>query len=207
MNKKLILFTCGIAALAFGGVASYLFFTSSREVDAPEFVFSAEAAPGWWAGRNYNARAGVDDSYQGDTPIDKLDTAFISVHHGENEMSPADDNCFLMYSYFDYPLHDTTQAYTDYEQAKKGGQGDDIALTTTTTSRAQLSTPEGAIDYDLRQYSLDGASLGDMQHGYAIGFATMKSGYVRIEGVCKDSTSLKGIVTTLPAITLRAPRA
>jgi len=196
MNKKLILgISLGTFLIAACGTVAALYFFAPKPQEVtkeaakkPVFSFNSGAAAGWWT----SGGSSEDDG------------AFVSIHHGEGEMKPASDSCFLMYEYKNQPLTNAQQAYTDYEHGKSGTtMGDDVILTTKGTSQQQISTPDGISSYELRQYSLDGPSLEKTMHGYMIGYATLPSGQVRIEGVCDTSDDLAGAVEVLPAVSLR----
>ena len=196
MNKKLILgISLGTFLIAAGATVAALSFltpapqAATEEVaKKPSFSFNSSTTTGWWT----SGGSSEDDG------------AFVSIHHGEGEMKPASDGCFLMYEYKNQPLTNAEQAYTDYEHGKSGTtMGDEVILTTKGTSQQQISTADGISSYELRQYSLDGPSLEKTMHGYMIGFAALPGGQIRIEGVCNTSDDLVGAIDVLPAVSLR----
>jgi|GEM_PF-1062497 len=204
-KKKVFVLIGVIAAVAAVAVILAFLFTRVYQIGAsvPTFTFSSEQAPGWWGAKNHNAQALFDEeTYKGDTPKEKLSVAAINVFHGAGEGQSAPDNCFVMYSYYTYPLEDKAAAYTDYENAKDNNDPT-TTLTTVNSSTQTLATPEGSVSFELRQYDLQ--MTGDTtsyQHGYEIGFVSLQNGYIRVEGVCSEASQLAATLPALSAVKL-----
>lgn len=165
----------------------------------PKFAFDNSKAEGWWSNGNLNLQKVAGADYQRKEPKDKLPVADLTMHHGEPNKSAADDNCFIMFSYFDYALDSMDSAHKAYED-KKSEQGTIKVLKPVTIT---VDTPEGNKEIEMRQYDF---TIDDEKalSGYQIGFAPLDNGYMRIEGVCKEADDLKTLKNVMDAVKLEA---
>ncbi len=193
--------TIVISIVALAAVGAGLFFIKPWQPPVPFFSFQNEQATGWWGGTNGNPRASTTEDYLGEIPREKLGVAYTTILHGEGEGKSASDNCFLMYSYYDYAHENLAGEYEAYERAKTSFG--DAALTRTNTTQQTIATFEGERSYELRQYALDGTSVKDSLKGYEIGYVKMDNGYIRIEGVCATAEQLTETLRVLPSVQLK----
>lgn len=201
MTKNKIIIASISSVVVLAAVGAGLYYLKPWQAPIPEFSFNAQQAPGWWGGTNGNTQASVTEDYAGDTPREKLAVAYTTILHGEGEGKSAPDNCFLMYSYYDYHPESLSGEYEAYEKAKIAFG--DTTLTRVSTSQQRITTFEGERSYELRQYEFGGESVKDSLKGYETGFVEMDNGYIRIEGVCATANALSETLAVLPSIQLK----
>lgn len=181
-----------LAAAALFSIGYHIYGRIEASQPLPKFSFDQSNAAGWTASQNVNVQdVARSTTYTGAEPIDKLPISDLTVHHGSEKDIP-NDNCFLMYSYYKRPLDDLNAAYEVYIDRKtKDGKVEELGSTEQT-----FVTFEGDVSYQFKQYRyvIEGQ---DTLQGYAIGFASLASGYIRIEGVCKAAEDL---ALTLPIL-------
>src|SRR5690606_30980447 len=91
-------------------------------------------------------------NYTGEEPIDRLPVADITVFQGEpHSEAPSAESCFVLYSYYNYPLTDSDAAYADYFDRKDTSGGE---LESFEPIIQTIDTFEGVKEYDLHQYRL-----------------------------------------------------
>lgn len=200
MTKKTIIIA-SVITISLLGVGAGLFYFKPWEPTIPQFVFDNDKAPDWWGGKNNNSRANATKDYMGDTPVDKLDVAGMTILHGTGEGQSAADSCFFMYSYYDYLPESIEAKYADYSD-RKSDSGDGAVVAVTATDTRSISTFEGDRSFELRRYNLTIPGQ-DMMNGYAIGFAELSGGHIRIEGVCKTTEDVEKALPVLTAVSLK----
>jgi len=181
-----------VALAAVLGIGWHIYGRAQDSKPLPTFHFDASKASGWTGRDNINVQAVArSTTYKGTEPIEMLPIADLTIYHGEPN-SPAEDNCFVMYSYFDRVIGDLSTAYKDYAD-RKSKEG---ALEVFDPIPQTISTGEGDKNYYLRQYryTIDNQ---DALQGYQVGFVPLESGYIRVEGVCK---TYEDLALTLPIL-------
>lgn len=193
-----------IGGLLIAGVAAAIIFTyHQRSSPGPNFSYDSSDTHDWYESHNGNLQAyatALGSNYQGNEPIEKLAVADFTVHHGEKgaDKTP-EDNCFVGFSYFDYPLDGGLKAaYDKYEESmKQKGNLESFA-----SDKKALATYEGYKDYELKQYNftIDGKPT---LSGYQIGFINLTSAHIRIDGACQTANDLKLTIPILEAVTFK----
>lgn len=197
MNKTTI--TYGVLLIAGAALFGVLAYTFRAQPEPPKFSYDGSKVSGWKGSENINLQTVAGSNYQGKEPVDKLPVADLTVHHGESSTDIPDDNCFVMFSYFDYLLDDAGEAYKKYEDSKKH-QG---SLTVLKPQKARIATYEGVKEFDMRRYDFTVGSDDDSAlAGYQIGFIPLAGGYIRTEGVCKTADDLHLISSVVDAVEL-----
>lgn len=177
----------------------------SGNLAVPVFTFNQTLAPGWFNTSNYNSQANVDPETYDESisePINQLPIASTGVHHnGPDNTDQHPDNCFVLFSYYDYPLDDILAAYTEYEERMNTwGSFEQLGV-----SEQTITTPEGDKLYHLCNYQtiVDGGS--NYMSGNQIGFVALSSGHIRIQGVCQTAKDLHLSTAILSSVQLRLP--
>lgn len=173
---------------------------AAAATNALVFTFTQEKAPGWWSSGNHNPGAEAKGGHTSEGPAIELPLASMSVHHG-SEDAPMPDNCFVTYNYYNSRLKSIAAAYKEYESQKVAGTKDALFQMVKESSET-LTTPEGKLPFQLRQYHLK-VNTGNYLEGNAVGFIAMKNGYVRIDSVCKSSQQLAATLPVLAAVQLK----
>lgn len=200
MTKKNVILLC-LGTFILGASVTGIFTWQPWQSTPPRFAFNQQLVPNWWSGDNSNPRESWNaDEYMGDQPIDEMEVAAINVMHGSAGTSAA-DNCFVMYSYYDYLPNSIAEEYQKYED-QKSAFSDGIAFERIGVSQQSITTFEGDIPYELRQYKLVNKPVETSLEGYQIGFAALSSGYVRIEGVCKAGDDLSKTLDVFRSVRL-----
>lgn len=186
-----------IAIAALFGIGYHIYGRIEASRPLPKFSFDTSKAPGWTGSKSVNIQdVAKSTTYRGEEPIEALPIADITIHHGSAKDIP-EDNCFTMYSYYRRPLGAADTLYKEYVERKaKDGTVEELSTTDQT-----IVTFEGDVSYQLKQlrYTIEGK---DTLQGYAIGFAPLPSGYIRIESVCKTAEDLTLTLPPLSAVTL-----
>lgn len=192
----------GLAA----SVGMYIYSTnkdSALSAEPPTFAFNKSQGDGWWGRENVNVQEVAKTSnYTGQTPIEKLPVADLTIFQGESMADKPEEGCFISYSYYDFPLSDVKSAYSNYFGGKHTDAG---TLDTFEPIKSSIDTFEGTKEYDLHQYrfTLDGQ---DTLQGYQIGFIPLSSGYIRTEGICKTYEDLMLTEPILGSVELLDPK-
>lgn len=139
----------------------------------------------------------MGSNYRGSEPIDRLPVADMTVHHGEKGTKAPTDNCFIAFSYYNYPLESLATAYNTYESLKK----EEGSLKPLQETNEIIKTYEGNKEFILRQYDFK-VDRDDALSGYEVGYIELASGHVRVEGVCNTADTLALTVPILGSVTL-----
>lgn len=192
-----------IIVLVVFGVAGAIMFTfaQNHKPTPPHFVYDSSNIEDWYENQNGNLQALAENlggEYKGSEPIEKLPVSDMTVHHGKKGagMTPA-DNCFVGFSYFNYPLENgLDDAYKQYETGKQ----ERGKLTTIASETKKIKLANEEKEYSLKQYdvSVEGESI---LSGYEIGFIELASGHIKIEGVCQTAENLALTQPILQAVT------
>lgn len=200
MNKSIIptIALALVTLLAITGMVQYA--RTHNGSNEPVFSFDESKADGWWGSKNSNQQSVAGSDYSGKEPRDKLPTADISVHHVTADKVAEKDGCFVLFSYYNYPLDNVADAFKAYED-KKTNLDDKAKLETIGTLDKTLATYEGAVSFELRQYDLS-VPGNDVLSGYEVGFANTNEGHIKTEGVCKAASDLPLTLPAIDAVTL-----
>lgn len=161
----------------------------------PVFIFDQSKAPGWWAGDNYNSQAGVDDTYEGDVPPDKLPVAGFNIFKGKKGQNETD--CFVMVSYYDYK-EDVARLKEEKERS-----------TPTSMPTVKVGEKEAAINvlgssraFSLTHFEVTGPESKDLMKGMNYGWIETDEGYISVAGVCPTAAQLDDTIEVMKAISL-----
>ena len=181
------------------GVGAHFYSRIKGDTPPPSFTFNKDKAPGWRGRDSVNVqKVARSSNYTGETPINELPVADMTLFQGESETTNLAENCFVSFSYYDFPLKDVEAAYKNYFGGKHTDAG---TLDSFDPIKASIATYEGTKEYEIHQFRfvVDGQ---DTMQGYQVGFVPLSSGYVRTEGVCKTYEDLTAIKQIMNSVTL-----
>lgn len=155
----------------------------------PIFVFESTLAPGWVSEGNINPQDSVKGQYE-TSQIKKLPVASLAVLQRESEESK---NCFVAFSYFDYP-EDSEKLQKNIEEQTASDKT--LIVKKLEPYRSKLDTPEGKKEFTLHQYDLQSTKGEKMLRGAAHGYIELNKAYIEIRAYCDTAQDLN--VLSLP---------
>lgn len=205
MSRKPLFVAGAILLIAALGSSAYFIFLRPSEAASTNnelrFVADEHRLMGWWASPNTNAQAEVDrEAYNEEQfgSIETLPVADLAVHHNTPDGKTYPDNCFISYSYYDYPLSDVAASYSKKE-AEMNQYGSAELLS---SSDQSIATPRGSISYELRSYHVKANSSGQYLSGLQIGYAPLDEGHIFVQSVCKTPEDSALTLPLLSAVRL-----
>lgn len=168
----------------------------------PVFTYSKAKIADWWSIGNRNPQENIDLAQYDEAaygPVSKLPVADLTIHHNGPNGKKYDDQCFVSFSHYDYPIESVEKSYQTYEETiDKWG-----SFTHLKSQGQTIQTHQGPLTYELRDYHTETDSGGEFMSGAQVGFIALNKSHIAIKSTCKTAENLNLTLPILSAVSLQ----